>query len=81
MTSESVKASLERALTESAAIQNALKIDTIEVEGDKLEITTTQPFPEFASKLVNPNTAIIDVSEPDIVNKLIGTGPFFSSFS
>ncbi|WP_416293154.1 nickel ABC transporter substrate-binding protein [Paenibacillus illinoisensis] len=76
MTGESVKASLERALTESAAIQNALKIDTIEAEGDKLEITTTQPFPEFASELVNPNTAIIDVSEPDIVNKPIGTGPF-----
>ncbi|WP_309147196.1 hypothetical protein [Paenibacillus illinoisensis] len=38
MTGEFVKASLERALTESAAIQSALKIDTIEVEGDKLEI-------------------------------------------
>ncbi|PWW37932.1 MULTISPECIES: nickel ABC transporter substrate-binding protein [Paenibacillus] len=76
MTGESVKASLERALEENVAIQNALKIDTIEAEGDKLEITTTQPFPEFASELVNPNTAIIDVSEPDVVNKPIGTGPF-----
>lgn len=76
MTGESVKASLERALDENVAIQNALKIDTIEADGDKLEITTTQPFPEFASELVNPNTAIIDVSEPDIVNKPIGTGPF-----
>ena len=76
MTGESVKASLERALEENVAIQNALKIDTIEAEGDKLEITTTQSFPEFASELVNPNTAIIDVSEPDIVNKPIGTGPF-----
>ncbi|NGZ76329.1 nickel ABC transporter substrate-binding protein [Saccharibacillus alkalitolerans] len=76
LTGDSVKASLERALKESAAIQNALKIDTIEAEGDKLEITTTQPFPEFASELVNPNTAIIDVSEPDIVNKPVGTGPF-----
>ncbi|GGN94065.1 nickel ABC transporter substrate-binding protein [Saccharibacillus kuerlensis] len=76
MTGDSVKASLERALKESVAIRNALKIDTIEADGDKLEITTTQPFPEFASELVNPNTAIIDVSEPDIVNKPVGTGPF-----
>ncbi|CAM4227772.1 nickel ABC transporter substrate-binding protein [Saccharibacillus endophyticus] len=76
MTGDAVKASLERALTESVAIQNALKIDTIEADGDKLSITTTQPFPEFASELVNPNTSIIDVSEPDIVNKPVGTGPF-----
>lgn len=76
MTGDSVKASLERALEESVAIQNALKIESIEADGDKLEITTTQPFPEFASELVNPNTAIIDVSEPDIVNKPVGTGPF-----
>ncbi|CAM3362934.1 nickel ABC transporter substrate-binding protein [Saccharibacillus brassicae] len=76
MTGDSVKASLERALEENVAIQNALKIESIEADGDKLAITTTQPFPEFASELVNPNTAIIDVSEPDIVNKPIGTGPF-----
>ncbi|MCQ4087986.1 nickel ABC transporter substrate-binding protein [Saccharibacillus sp. JS10] len=76
MNADAVKASLERALKENVAIQNALKIDTIEADGNKLTITTTQPFPEFASELVNPNTAIIDVSEPDIVNKPIGTGPF-----
>nr|WP_154960299.1 nickel ABC transporter substrate-binding protein [Paenibacillus xylanexedens] len=76
MTGEAVKASLERALKEKVAIQNTLKVDTIKAEGNKLEITTTQPFPEFASELVNPNTAIIDVSEPDIVNKPVGTGPF-----
>lgn len=76
MTGEAVKASLERALKENVAIQNTLKVDTIKAEGNKLEITTTEPFPEFASELVNPNTAIIDVSEPDIVNKPVGTGPF-----
>jgi peptide/nickel transport system substrate-binding protein len=59
---------------------SALKIDTIEVEGDKLEIKTTQPFPEFASELVNLNTAIIDGSEPDIVNKPIGTGSVLLQF-
>lgn len=82
MTGATVKASLERALQESPAIRNALKIDTITAEGDKLAIVTTQPFPEFASELVNPNTSIVDVSEPDIVNKPVGTGPFrLSSFT
>ncbi|MFM9278931.1 nickel ABC transporter substrate-binding protein [Paenibacillus jiagnxiensis] len=76
MTGEAVKASLERALQESAAIRNALKIDTIEADGHSLKITTTQPFPEFVSELVNPNVSIIDITEPDIVNNPVGTGPF-----
>lgn len=77
MDAESVKASLERALQESIAIQNALKVDTIEVEGQyTLRITTKVPFPEFVSELVNPNVSIIDVSEGDIINKPVGTGPF-----
>ncbi|MFB5675781.1 nickel ABC transporter substrate-binding protein [Paenibacillus terreus] len=76
MTGEAVKASLERALKESAAIRNALKIDTIVADGHTLKITTAQPFPEFASELVNPNVSIIDVTAPDIVNHPVGTGPF-----
>lgn len=58
------------------AIQNALKIDTISADGFTLTIKTTEPFPEFISELVNPNVAIIDVSEEDFVNKPVGTGPF-----
>jgi peptide/nickel transport system substrate-binding protein len=76
MDAEAVKASLERALQESVAIQNALKIDTIEAEGNTLKISTKEVFPEFVSELVNPNVSIIDVTEKDIVNKPIGTGPF-----
>lgn len=76
MDAESVKASLERALHESVAIQNALKIETIEAEGYTLYISTKEIFPEFVSELVNPNVSIIDVTEKDIVNKPIGTGPF-----
>jgi len=71
-----VKASLERALQESVAIQNALKIDKIEADGYTLHISTKEPFPEFVSELVNPNVSIIDVTEEDIVNKPVGTGPF-----
>ncbi|WP_084591420.1 nickel ABC transporter substrate-binding protein [Ureibacillus sinduriensis] len=82
MDAEAVKASLERALKESVAIQNALKIDKIEADGYTLHISTKEPFPEFISELVNPNVAIIDVTEPDIINKPIGTGPFvLKSFS
>lgn len=76
MDAEAVKASLERALKESVAVKNALKIDNIQADGYSLHITTTEPFPEFVSELVNPNVSIIDVTEGDIVNKPIGTGPF-----
>lgn len=76
MDANAVKASLERALEESVAIQNALKIDTIEADGYTLNIKTKQPFPEFISELVNPNVSIIDVSEDDIINSPVGTGPF-----
>ncbi len=76
MDAEAVKMSLERALKESVAIQNALKIEQIEADGNILRIKTTEPFPEFISELVNPNVAIIDVSEKDIINNPIGTGPF-----
>ena len=76
MNAEAVKASLERALKESVAVQNALKIDKIEADGYTLHISTKQPFPEFVSELVNPNVSIIDVTEKDIVNKPVGTGPF-----
>ncbi|MBO2944528.1 ABC transporter substrate-binding protein [Paenibacillus sp. F411] len=82
MTAEAVKASLDRALKESVAIKNALKIDTIEADGQKLSIKTVQPFPEFISELVHPNTSIIDVTETDFVNRPVGTGPFqLKSFS
>ncbi|WP_307197828.1 ABC transporter substrate-binding protein [Neobacillus niacini] len=53
-----------------------MKIDTIEADGYTLHITTKQPFPEFVSELVNPNVSIIDVTEDDIVNHPVGTGPF-----
>jgi peptide/nickel transport system substrate-binding protein len=76
MDGPAVKASLERAIRESVAIQNALKIDLIEAEGNLLHITTTQPFPEFISELVNPNVSVIDITEEDFNQHLTGTGPF-----
>lgn len=76
MDGDAVKASLDRALKESVAIQNALKIETIEADGYTLHITLKEAFPEFISELVNPNVSIIDVTEEDIVNHPVGTGPF-----
>lgn len=76
MDAPAVKASLERAMNDSIAIQNALRIESIEADKYSLVIKTKMPFPEFPSELVHPNTSIIDVTETDFVNKPIGTGPF-----
>lgn len=76
MDGEAVKESLQRTITENPAMKNALKIDTITAEGNTLNITTSQQFPEFISELVHPNVSIIDVHSEDIVNHPIGTGPF-----
>lgn len=82
MDGAAVKASLERAMKDSMAIKNALRIESIEANAHTLTIKTTVPFPEFPSELVHPNTSIIDVTEADFVNKPIGTGPFaVSSFT
>lgn len=76
MNGQAVKASLERAMKDSVAIQNALRIESITADGYILTIKTKVPFPEFPSELVHPNTSIIDTTETDFVNKPIGTGPF-----
>jgi peptide/nickel transport system substrate-binding protein len=73
---EAVKASLERNIQVSEAMKNALKIKTIEADGQLLTITTEQPLPNFPSELVHPNTAIVDVSESNFDQQPIGTGPF-----
>ncbi|WP_142829946.1 nickel ABC transporter substrate-binding protein [Planococcus soli] len=82
MDAAAVKASLERAMEDNIAISNALRIESIAADGYQLTIKTIMPFPEFPSELVHPNTSIIDVTEPDYINKPIGTGPFaVSSFT
>lgn len=76
MDGAAVKASLERAMKDSLAVKNALRIQSIEASGNTLTIKTAVPFPEFPSELVHPNTSIIDVTETDYVKKPVGTGPF-----
>lgn len=71
-----IKASLERNIQVSEAMKTALKIKTIEADGQTLMITTEQKLPHFPSELVHPNTAIVDSSAENIEQKPIGTGPF-----
>ncbi len=73
---EAVKRSLERNIEVSQAMEASLKIQSIEASGQTLTIKTKQPLPEFPSELVHPNAAILDISEPNIEKKPIGTGPF-----
>lgn len=82
MDAAAVKASLERTMKDNIAIQNALRIESIEANGNTLTVKTKVPFPEFPSELVHPNTSIIDVADTNYIHKPIGTGPFaVSSFT
>ena len=71
-----VKSSLQRAIDQSYAMRNALKIKEMKADGHTLAITLKEPMPKFPSELVHPNTAIIDVNASHIAKKPIGTGPF-----
>ncbi|AJY74716.1 nickel ABC transporter substrate-binding protein [Paenibacillus beijingensis] len=76
MDGAAVKASLERAMKDSLAVKNALRIQSIAANAHTLTIKTEVPFPEFPSELVHPNTSIIDVTDANYVKKPVGTGPF-----
>lgn len=76
VTAEAVKQSLERSIEMNPGIEEVLKIDDMDAENQDLKIVTDEPFPQFPSELVHPNTSIIDTTELDIEKKPIGTGPF-----
>ncbi|WP_434750990.1 nickel ABC transporter substrate-binding protein [Paenibacillus amylolyticus] len=73
---EAVKQSLERAIQVNPGVEQVLKIKEMNASGQTLNITTEQPFPQFPSELVHPNTSILDVNAPDPDKKPVGTGPF-----
>ena len=79
---EAVKASFERGIADSKALAAALKIASIEANGQQLQITTTEPYPAFPTELVHPTTSIISVAaevqmgKEAFNNAPIGTGPF-----
>ncbi|MDQ0339055.1 peptide/nickel transport system substrate-binding protein [Caldalkalibacillus uzonensis] len=76
LTAEEVKASLERGLEVNPSLQTTLKIDSLEADGQKLMIKTTEPYPALPSELVNPNTSIVKVDTTDLDRAPVGTGPF-----
>lgn len=79
---EAVKNSLERAIAANKSLSGALKIASMESEGQKLTIVTEEPHPSFPSELVNPNTSIVSVeAEKEMGTEAfnlapVGTGPF-----
>lgn len=76
------KASLERAASVSKPLAGALKIASMEANGQQLTIVTTEPYPALLSELVNPYSAIISVEAEGKMGKdafnaaPVGTGPF-----
>jgi peptide/nickel transport system substrate-binding protein len=71
-----VKASLERAISLSKSVKSALLIESMEAEGHKLKIVTSEPHPTLPSDLAFPPTAITKADAPDIESAPIGTGPY-----
>ncbi|WP_347553167.1 nickel ABC transporter substrate-binding protein (plasmid) [Pseudalkalibacillus hwajinpoensis] len=73
---KAVKASFERVIKENDAMDAALKIDSIEADGQKVTFTTREPHPIFISELIHTHASVIKADEDQIAEKPIGTGPF-----
>ncbi|MCT8137027.1 ABC transporter substrate-binding protein [Anaerobacillus sp. CMMVII] len=73
---EAVKASFERAIEVSKALQSLLKIESIEADGQQVTFKTTDEYPAFISELVHTNASVIQVNAENIEHAPIGTGPF-----
>ncbi|WP_099189463.1 nickel ABC transporter substrate-binding protein [Tepidibacter mesophilus] len=71
-----VKSNIESVIEKNAGIKNVLNIESVEANGQILNIVIKEPNLSFPSEFVHPNTAIIDVNAPDLDTKPIGTGPF-----
>ena len=77
LTGQSVKKSLEYSLKHSDLVKGSLPIEQIKADGQQVQITTKEPYPELISELASPFAAIYDVNaNSDIKNKPIGTGPY-----
>ncbi|MBB6021879.1 peptide/nickel transport system substrate-binding protein [Paenibacillus sp. JGP012] len=82
LNAEAAKASFERGIADSKALAAALKIASIEANGQQLQITNTEPYPAFPTELVHPTTSIISVAAEKQMGKEafnnapVGTGPF-----
>ncbi|WP_134698787.1 nickel ABC transporter substrate-binding protein [Ammoniphilus sp. YIM 78166] len=77
-----VKASFERALAVNPKNVGALKIASMEANGQELTIVTSEPNPALPSDLVNPQAAIVNAEAEATMGSEkfntapVGTGPF-----
>lgn len=77
LTAEGVKASFERLMGMTSRLAD-LKIDSIEVDGENVIFTTTEPYSAFPNVLSEPMCSIVDVSADDgNFNEMpVCTGPY-----
>lgn len=73
-----VKASLERTIGMNVRAEKYLMAESIEADGQKLTIKTSEPNAALLNNLVEPVFDIIDVnySDDEIASSPIGTGPY-----
>ncbi|WP_100405375.1 nickel ABC transporter substrate-binding protein [Bacillus solitudinis] len=73
---EAAKASFERAIEVSPAIQSLLKIKSIEASGQEITFHTEEEYPAFLTELVHTSASLVQVNAENIEESPIGTGPF-----
>jgi len=77
-----VKASFERGIADSKTLAKALKIASMQADGQTLTIKTKEPNPALPSELVSPYASVISVAAEKKMGKEafnhapVGTGPF-----
>ncbi len=78
VTAEACRASLERAAAANDRAAEYLKLSSIEAEGQKLTIRTTEPNAALVSNLTEPVFDIVDVSQSEDTTKQapVCTGPY-----
>ncbi|MBW5446377.1 ABC transporter substrate-binding protein [Cohnella sp. CFH 77786] len=77
-----VKSSFQRGLAVSKTLAGALKISSMEADGQTLTIRTTEPHPSLPSELVSPYASVVNAEAEKKMGKEefnrapVGTGPF-----
>ncbi len=73
-----VKASLERALSITNRDDVKFPLETMEVDGNTITITTTEPYATLINNLADPVYTIVDttVADEELQYQPVSTGPF-----
>ncbi|WP_270165434.1 nickel ABC transporter substrate-binding protein [Paenibacillus sp. SYP-B4298] len=79
---DAAKASFARGIVDSKSLEAALKLASIEANGQELIFTTTEPHPAFPNELVHPTASLMSVAAEQAMGKdafnmaPVGTGAF-----